>query len=118
MKNLTLIIGCIALVLNLLFGYLLSAFEPFNVVFTCVVIVLTTLLIWLLRVVPMKDGFVIGLGFLFLFLGIVEYVLGLNSDPQFTDNGILITAIILVAFETVILLICSSITKRIANGKV
>lgn len=113
MKNLTLIIGCIALVLNLLFGYLLSAFEPFNVVFTCVVIVLTTLLIWLLRVVPMKDGFVIGLGFLFLFLGIVEYVLGLNSDPQFTDNGILITAIILVAFEAVILLICSSITKRI-----
>ena len=113
MKNLTLIIGCVALVLNLLFGFLLSAFEPFNVGFTSIVIVLTTLLIWLLRVVPMKDGFVIGLGFLFLLLGIVEYVLGSVSRPEFTDNGVVITAIILVAFEAVTLLICSSISKTV-----
>lgn len=113
MKNLTLIIGGVALILNLLFGFLLSDFEAFNVGFTSVVIVLNTVLIWLLRVVPMKDGFVIGIGFLFLFLGIVEYVLGLYSDPQFTDNGILITAILLAAFEAVILLICCSISKRV-----
>ena len=61
----------------------------------------------------MKDGFVIGLGVMFLSLGVVEYVLGINSDPQFTDNGILITTIVLVAFEAVILLICSSISKRV-----
>ena len=113
MKNLTLIIGCVALLLNLLFGFLLSAFEPFNVVFNSIVILLTTLLIWLLRVVPMKDGFVIGLGFLFLLLGIVEYILGIISRPQVEDNGLVIVVIILVAFEAVTLLICSSTSKKV-----
>ena len=113
MKNLTLIIGCVALLLNLLFGFLLSAFEPFNVVFTSIVILLTSLLIWLLRVVPMKDGFVIGLGFLFLLLGIVEYILGIISRPQVENNGLVIAVIILVAFEAVTLLICSSISKNV-----
>lgn len=113
MKNLTLIIGVIILALNLLFGFLLSSFEPFNVGFTCIVIALNTLLIWLLRVVPMKDGFVIGLGFLFLFLGVVEYILGLKSSHTFTDNGILIASIILLFVQVAMLLICSSISKRI-----
>ena len=112
MKNLTLVVGCVALVLNLLFGFLLSAFEPFNVVFTSIVILLTTLLVWLLRVVPMKDGFVIGLGFLFLLLGIVEYILGIISHPQVENNGLVIAVIILVAFEAVTLIICSSISKN------
>ena len=113
MKNLTLIIGGVALAINMLLGFLLSRFELFNVGFTSVVIVLNTLFIWLLRVVPMKDGFVIGLGLLFLFLGVVEYLLGLFSAPHFTDNGIFIIAFILVAVEVVTLLICSSISKRV-----
>ena len=113
MKNLTLIIGGIALALNLLFGFLLSGYEPFNVGFTSVVIVLTTLLIYLLRVIPMKDGYVIGLGFFFLFLGIVEFILGLISRPSMTDNGIVVATVILLAIQLGILLICSSISKRV-----
>lgn len=113
MKNLTLTIGGIALALNLLFGFLLSGYEPFNVGFTSVVIVLTTLLIYLLRVVPMKDGFVIGLGFFFLFLGIVEFILGLVSQHSMTDNGKVIAVIILLAIQAGILLICSSVSKRV-----
>lgn len=113
MKNLTLTIGGIAFALNLLFGFLLSGYEPFNVGFTSVVIVLTTLLIYLLRVIPMKDGFVIGLGFLFLFLGVVEFILGLISRPSMTDNGIVVATVILLAIQVGILLICSSISKKV-----
>ncbi len=113
MKNLTLTIGGIALALNLLFGFLISGYEPFNVGFTSIVIVLTTLLIYLLRVVPMKDGFVIGLGFFFLILGVVEFILGLVSQPSMTDNGKVIAVIILLAIQAGILLICSSISKRV-----
>lgn len=113
MKNLTLTVGGIALALNLMFGFLLSSYEPFNVGFTSVVIVLTTLLIYLLRVVPMKDGYVIGLGFFFLFLGVVAFILGLLSPPSIIDNGFVIAAIIMIAIEVGIFLICSSISKRI-----
>ncbi len=113
MKNLTLSIGGIALAINLLFGFLLSGYEPFNVGFTSIVIVLTTLLIYLLMGIPMKDGFIIGLGFFFLFLGVVEFILGLVSEPTLTDNNILIAAIILFAIQVSALLICSSISNRI-----
>jgi hypothetical protein len=113
MKNLTLTIGGIALALNLLFGVLMSGYSWFNVGFTSIVIILTTLLIYLLRVVPMKDGFVIGLAFFFLFLGIVEFILGLISESSMTDNGIVVATIIMLAIQIGILLICSSISKRV-----
>lgn len=113
MKNLTLIIGGIALALNLLFGFLLSGYVPFNIGFTSVVIVLTTLFIYLLRVVPMKDGFVIGLGFFFLFLGVVEFIFGLVSRQSMTDNGYVVATVILLAVQVGILLICSSISRRV-----
>ena len=113
MKNLTLTIGGITLALNLLFGFLLSGYGPFNVVFTSVVIILTTLLVYLLRVVPMKDGVVIGLGFFFLFLGFVEFILGVKSRPSLTDNGIVVATVILLAIQVGILLIFSSVSKKV-----
>ena len=113
MKNLTLIIGGLALALNLLFGFLLSSFEPFNIGFTSIVIALNTFLIWLIRIVPMKDGFVIGLGFFFIFLAVVEYILGLCSCSEMKDNWVIITTIVLVSIQVFALLICSSISKRL-----
>ena len=80
MKNLTLTVGGIALALNLLFGVLLSGYSWFNVGFTSIVIVLTTLLIYLLRALPMKDGYAIGLSFFFLLMGVVLLLM---------DSGIL-----------------------------
>lgn len=113
MKNLTLTVGGIALALNLLFGVLLSGYAWFNVGFTSFVIILTTLLIYLLRVLPMKDGYVIGLSFFFLLLGVVEFILGLISRPTVSDNGIVIATVLMFAFEAVLLIICSSISKRV-----
>jgi hypothetical protein len=113
MKNLTLIVGGIALALNLLFGVLLSGYSWFNVGFTSIVIILTTLLIYLLRVLPMKDGFVIGLSFFFLLMGIVELILGFVSRPTVTDNGFVIATVLMLAFEAVLLIICSSISKKV-----
>lgn len=113
MKNLTLTVGGIALALNLLFGVLLSGYSWFNVGFTSIVIILTTLLIYLLKALPMKDGFVIGLSFFFLLLGIVEFILGLVSRPTVSDNGLVIAAILMIAIEAALLIICSSISKRV-----
>ena len=96
MKNLTLTIGGIALALNLLFGVLLSGYAWFNVGFTSIVIILTTLLIYLLKALP-----------------IVEFVLGLISRPTVSDNGIVIATVLMIAFEAVLLIICSSVSKRV-----
>ena len=113
MKNLTLTIGGILLAVNILAGLLLSAFEPFNVAFTSVVIIVTTLLTYLLEMQTMKDGFRISLPFILGFIGLIQYILGIISEPHLEDNGHVIAAVIMAVFEVVILLICNKVSKNV-----
>ena len=113
MKNLTYIIITVMLLLVNFVAGLLSAYEPFNVCFTSIVIVITAVLIGLLRAVKLKDAFVISLSFLFSFCGLVQFVLGCVSPPQVEDNGCLIASVVILAFEIIVLLICNYTSKRI-----
>lgn len=113
MKNLTVIIGVILLMLNVICGLILTGYTLFNVCLTSAVIVITTILLCLLQVVKMKDAFAISLGFLFSFMGMVEFVLGSMSPEQVTDNGHFLTIIVLLAIEVSIILICNYISKNI-----
>ncbi len=111
MKQTTVIITIILLAINLLFGLLLSAFKPFNVGFTSIVIFLTGTLVYLLQVIKLKDAFAISLSFIFTIMGIIQYVLGLISPQHMEDNGYVIATIAMLAFEVIFLLICSLISK-------
>ena len=115
MKKSVIVVTIVLLAVNLLAGLMLSGFKPFNIVFTCVVIALTGGVIYLLRMVPMKDAFVISLSFLFIFFGLVEYLLGILSPNRFQDNGFLLGAVMLLALEGIIMAICSIISKKNYN---
>lgn len=113
MKNLTVIIGLILLTINVICGLILTGYTLFNVCFTSAVIIITTILLCILQSVKMKDAFAISLGFLFSFMGMVEFVLGCLSSEQFADNGYLVTIIVLLAIEVSVILICNYISKNI-----
>ena len=113
MKKTVLIATLVLLVVNLLAGLILSGFKPFNIVFTSLVIIITGTLIYLLRIVPMKDAFVVSLSFLFAFFGLIEYILGLLSPERFQDNGFLLGTVCLLAIEGIIMTICSITSKNI-----
>lgn len=114
MKTRTFIVITILLLLvNFAAGWLLSAYEPFNVCFTSIVIVITAVLIGLLRAVKLKDAFVISLSFLFSFLGTVQFVLGCVSPARVEDNGCVIASVVILAFEAIVLLICNLTSKTI-----
>ena len=101
------------LVLNVVFGFILTAYTPFKVCFTSAAIIVTTILVLLLNIVKLKNAFAISLSFLFAFLGVVEFVLGCCSPETFTDNGCFVAAVVMVVFEISILLICNLISKSI-----
>lgn len=101
------------LVLNAVFGLILTAYTPFKLCFTSAAIIVTAILIYLLSTVRLKDAFAISLGFLFAFLGAVEFILGCCSPETFTDNGCFVAALVLLAFEISILLICNLTSKEI-----
>ena len=101
------------LVLNVIFGLIITSYTPFKVCFSSVAIIVTAILLCLLSIVKLKDAFSISLSFLFAFLGVVQFILGCLSPARFTDNGCLVAALLILAFEISILLICSLTSKTV-----
>ena len=112
MKNITLIIGGILLLVNIIIGMLIIAYPMFNLCFTSAIITVTTLLLYALCMVNLKDGFIIGLSFLFSLLGLVELILGALSSASIQNNGCVIATIILITIQVLILVICSIVSKN------
>lgn len=113
MKNTTLIIGVILLAANLLFGSILSFYPTFNMLLNCGVIAATTLLLYSLRCITLKDGFYISLSMLFGIFGIIEFILGLFAPQRYENNWYLIAIILIVVIKAIILTITNIISKTI-----
>lgn len=111
MKNVTLISGVILLIVNLLLGLVISAYDSFNVGVNCCVIALTTVLVYSLKVIRLKDAFVASFTILFFLMGLVEFVLGLFAGSKLEDNWWLALIIISMAFELIALLIATTVSK-------
>lgn len=113
MKKTILIITAILLVTNLILGYLISAYKPFNLGFTSIVILITGCLVFLLQSIKMKDGFIISLSFIFAILGIVEFILALLAPAHIQNNGYVIATIVLLVIQFILLLICNFTSKHV-----
>lgn len=113
MKNLTFIVGFMLLVLNVVFGLVLSGYHTFNVCMNCVVIIINVLLIWLLDVVELKDGFRISLNVLFPLFAIVEFLSIAFSRPQIEDNGAVIFVLLAILLQVILLLGANHVSKTI-----
>jgi len=112
MKNITLIIGIILLIANLLLGSILSIYPAFNMWLNSGVIAATTVLLYVIGRISLKDGFKISLTFLFGFFGFITFVLGLFTPQRYSDNWYLLAIILIVAFEAIILTITHIISKK------
>lgn len=70
------------------------------------------MLLYLVPKVGLKDGFVVGLYSLFLFLGFVEFILGVVSIDSIKNNEYAIVAIILIALQIITLVVCKVISDK------
>lgn len=112
-KTLAPSIGAILVVLNLICGLTISSYEWFSVGLSSLVIIINSLLLWRIDTMGLKDGFRISLDFLMSGCGIVEFFLVACSEPVIEDNGCVIAAVILLAFELIFFIIC----KTVSNNK-
>ena len=113
MKKTILNIGILILVLNVAIGLLLSAYPLFNMVLNSIVIVITTVLIWLLSSYNQRTAFAVSLTFLYSFLGIIQLVLDILSPARIRDNWMMVTIIALIALECALLIVTKSISKKV-----
>ena len=113
MKNLTLIIGGIILLLNLVIGMIFSAYKPFNIGLNSAVIIVNTLMLYSLGVAQIKDGFKISLSFLFLIAAAIEFILALFV-PETLENNVSGTMLISLFAGQIILYAIAYFVSKIS----
>ena len=113
MKNLTLVIGGIVLLLNLVIGLIFTSYKLFNIGLNSGVIIVNTLLLYILGVSQIKDGFKISLSFLFLIAAVIEFILGFFV-PDTWENNVALTMLILLFAGQVILYIIAYFVSKIS----
>ena len=111
MKNLTLIIGGIILLLNLVIGLIFSYYKPFNIGLNSAIIILNSLILYSLGVAQIKDGFKISLSFLFLIAAVIEFILALFIPESFENNVALTMLILLFAGQAILYVIAYFVSK-------
>lgn len=111
MKTITLTLGVICLIANILFGLILTSYESFNVWLNSFVILLNTLLLYLVNCINLKDAYKVSLNGLFPVFSIAEFIGGLFAPARYENNFALIIIILALAFEAALLVI----TYKVSN---
>lgn len=112
MKALTLKIGLIVLISNIIFGILISKYTVLNICLNSVIIAITTAMIMFVNSTKIKDAFKFSLSFIFFFGGLVEFTCGLFYKSSIYDNWIIALCTIITILEMALLTTIVSISKN------
>lgn len=112
MKKVIVFITLVLAAANVLAGVLITEYHLFNAIATSMALLLTGGLLYVVTQSSLRDAFKVSYTFLFIFIGLVIYLLMLVSKPQMQDNWCIITSVLLIVFEAVILYIAIWVSKR------
>jgi hypothetical protein len=112
MKNNFLVIGGLLVLINTAAGFVFSSYNSFNMIFSDISIILTSLLIWGAYKIKMSDGFKIGFTLLFAITGLLRFICAIVSPDQVKDNFTFLLFIILVSLEALCLLVGNSLKNK------
>ena len=116
MKKTILLLGGLTLIVNVLFGLLLSKYSGFNMGINCGIIALNTALLFCLYKFNMRDAFRISLSFLFLLVGLIEMILGCVMPQKLQDNACLIVILVLLFVEISLFVVLNILSNKIKSN--
>ncbi|MBO4464115.1 MAG: hypothetical protein J5797_07975 [Prevotella sp.] len=112
MKRLIILTTIILLVVNGLFGLILTAYQSTNVYLNSVVILLSGIVLLLVSFINLKDAFKISLISLFAIIGGIEYILGFFAPTEWSNNWFAILVIAVLSIEIMIVLLTNFVTNK------
>jgi hypothetical protein len=112
MKNIFLIIGILFILLNSIFGIIISNYNVFNILFVDLSLLLTTLIYYYLYNSLILDGFKIGFTLLFAFTGFIRLMCSFFSPNEIINNFALIFFIILLCIEITLIYIGKHLNNK------
>lgn len=105
MKHKVITICGILVAVNLLIGLLLSAYSAFNLIFTTLVLLVGSALIFAVNTARVSDAIKVSFTLLFTMSCFVKFILGLIAPEHLQDNWCLIACIVITLFEIVMLVV-------------
>lgn len=115
MKNLSIIIGSILLLLNVLFGLMLSNYCTFNWLLNSGIIIVSVVMLYMVSSMGLNDGFRVSFNCLFPMFTFIELICGFLATERFNDNLYLIAIILLVVLQIVMLISASYLSTKNNN---
>ncbi len=112
MKKIIILITTILLLLNIAFGLIIEAYQSTNMYLNCGVILLSGIVLYVVNTINLKDAFKYSLTTIFGFVGFVEYIIGFFAPSELTNNWFVILMIVILAIESIILLLTYYITNK------
>lgn len=103
MKTISIIIGSILLLLNVLFGFMLSSYSTFNCLLSSGIIILSAVMLCIVSSMKLRDGFRVSFNCIFPVFFLMELVCGFFAAERFSDNPYLIAIILLVVLQVMML---------------
>lgn len=112
MKRLIILTTIILLVVNALFGLIITDYQPTNVYLNSGVILLSGIVLWIVSSIQLKDAYRISLICLFAIAGGVEYILGFFAPNEWSNNWFAILVIAILAIEIIIISLTNFVTNK------
>lgn len=112
MKRLIILTTIILLVLNLLLGLIITAYQFTNVYLNSAVILLSGIVLWVVSTTHLKDAFKISLISLFAVVGVIEYIMGFFAPVGWSNNWFAILVITTIALEIIFVLVTNLVTNK------
>jgi hypothetical protein len=109
MKNIYIIIGAIAVLINSLIGLIFTSYQTFNWLTSDVLIIINALLLHFLSHSKISDGFKVALTFIFPVLGLISFFFSLTLEAKLENNISFVGILILTSIQIILLIITNSL---------
>lgn len=109
MKNIYIIIGSVAVLVNSLIGIIFTKYQTFNWLTSDAIIIINALLLHILSHSKISDGFKVALSFIFPVLGLISFFISVTLEDKLENNISLIGILILLSLQIILLIITNSL---------
>jgi hypothetical protein len=112
MKNLSIIISAILILVNVLAGIILKDYMKENIIMSSCVILLNAILLLIVANSKMKDAFKVSYHLLFPVFCIIEFILAIIAPNTWENNYYLVSIIGFIAFQAILLFAAIIVTQH------
>ena len=116
MKNILIVIGILAILINSLIGIIFRDYKTFNWISADAVIIVNIILLLFLHHSKISDGFKVAMNFILPFLGLIIFGLTIKLENKLEDNYLLSSILILFSVQIILFVLINAI-KKLNNDK-